>query len=264
MPRVTGHEAGAPCWLDLASPDPEASKRFYRELFGWSSYTMALDAFGDYEIFTLGGTQGPRVAGLSALADGAQPPSWTVYFRVDDVDDTARAARAAGGRELFAPMAGLGIGRAAMYADLEGADFALWQPTELAGMEIVREPGAMCWVELASRDIEGARRFYGEVFGWRPVEHRIYRAAPYTAWEVGGRPVGGMVFMDEHWPPHWGAHWIPYFWVEDCDATAWKATDLGARMAIPPTDIRPGRFATILDPTGARLAMITLAPDLRG
>ncbi|MEV5829580.1 VOC family protein [Spirillospora sp. NPDC052242] len=260
MPEVTGHEPGGPCWLDLASPDPGTSMRFYRELFGWSSYTLTQDAFGDYEIFTLGGTQGPRVAGMQTLADDTQPPSWTVYFGVADIAATGRAALAAGGRELFPPREGVGLGYAAMYSDPEGADFALWQPTEPEGMEIVREPGAMCWVELASRDIERARRFYGEVFGWRSVEYEYYRAAPYTNWEAGGRQVGGMVFMDEHWPPHWGAHWIPYFWVEDCDATAWRATDLGARMTIPPTAIPPGRFATIMDPTGARLAMIT--PDL--
>ncbi|GGU99530.1 glyoxalase [Actinomadura cremea] len=260
MPMVTEYQPGMPCWLDLASPDLATSKRFYSELFGWSSYTITQEVYGDYEVFTLGGAQGPTVAGLQALADETQPPTWTVYFRVEDVEVTGRAVAAAGGQELVEPMQGMHLGRVAMYSDLEGADFALWQPYGREGMEILREPSAMCWVELASRDIESARRFYGDVFGWRAKEYQYYRAAPYTNWEVDGQAVAGMVFMDEHWPPHWGAYWIPYFWVTDCDGTVWKAADLGARVTIPPTDIEPGRFAGIADPTGARFGVIT--PDL--
>ncbi|OLT31745.1 hypothetical protein BJF79_00790 [Actinomadura sp. CNU-125] len=262
MPTVTDYQPGMACWLDLASPDLEASKRFYRELFGWSSYTITQDAFPDYEVFTLGGPEGPSTSGLYRLVDETQPPTWTVYFRVEDVDAVGRAVTAAGGQELLDPMQGMHLGRVAMYSDLEGADFAVWQPFGREGMEILREPSAMCWVELASRDIWSARRFYGDVFGWRALDRRYYRAAPYTEWETDGRPVGGgMVFMDERWPPHWSAYWTPYFWVTDCDATVWKATELGGRVTIPPTDIDPGRFAGIADPTGARLAVIT--PDPR-
>ncbi|MBE1530867.1 VOC family protein [Actinomadura algeriensis] len=262
MPKVTEYQPGMACWLDLASPDIEASKRFYRELFGWSSYTITQDAFADYEVFTLGGADGPTTSGLHMLADETQPPSWTVYFRVVDVEETGRAVTAAGGRELVMPMLGMHLGRVAMYSDLEGADFAVWQPFGDEGMEIPREPTSMCWVELASRDIHGARRFYGDVFGWRTVDREYYSAAPYTEWRIDGEQVGGgMAFMDERWPPHWNAHWTPYFWVTDCDATVWKAAELGARVVIPPTDIRPGRFATIIDPIGARLAMITPDPS---
>ncbi|QFG24443.1 VOC family protein [Actinomadura sp. WMMB 499] len=260
MPEMTEYRPGEPCWLDLASPDGAVSKRFYRELFGWSSYTLTQDAYGDYEVFTLGGPDGPTTAGLQMLADPDQPPTWTVFFRVDDVEETGSRVLAAGGQEVMPPMQGMHLGRVAMYTDPEGADFALWQPFGREGMEVLREPGAMCWVELASRDIEGARRFYGEVFGWRPVDYEYYRSAPYTNWEIHGDHVGGMVFMDERWPPHWVAHWIPYFWVTDCDATVWRAADLGARVTIPPTDIKPGRLATLADPTDARFAVIT--PDL--
>lgn len=41
-----------------------------------------------------------------------------------------------------------------------------------------------------------------------------------------------------------------YFGTED-DATVAKASELGATVMVPPTDIPPGRFAVLIDPDGA-------------
>ncbi|MEV5829581.1 VOC family protein [Spirillospora sp. NPDC052242] len=259
MPEVTRYEPGAPCWIDLASPDPGTSRRFYGDLFGWTSYTLTIDTLDDYEIFTLGGAEGPSVGGMQTLADPAQPPSWTCYFTVTDVDAVARAVVAAGGQELVAPVEIAHLGRMAMFADFQGSDFAVWQPhgDELRGAQVVGEPSTMCWVELAARDVEKARRFYGEVFGWRAVERRYYRDYVYTNWKVGDWSVAGLVYMDATWPDEWPGDWIPYFQVADCDAATERAVDLGATVTVPPDDVDPGRFAVIMDPTGARLALIS-------
>ncbi|MFV2171499.1 VOC family protein [Actinomadura sp. LOL_016] len=259
---MTGFRPGTPCWLDLASPDLPTSKRFYSELFGWSSYTLAIDRLDDYEMFTLGGVDGPTVAGMQRLADEAQPPSWTVYFRVDSVEDAARRVVAAGGQELVEPVPIAHLGRIGMYADLQGSDFAVWEPGEREGAQVVGEPSAMCWVELASRDVEKSRRFYGEVFGWGAVERHYYRDFVYTNWKVDGWSVAGMVYMDRTWPDEWPGDWIPYFQVADCDAATDRSSELGASVIITPSDIDPGRFALVMDPTGARLGL--LAPRARG
>ena len=259
MPETNGIAPGSPSWAELASPDPDASRRFYRGLFGWYSYTLTTD-IGDYEIFTLGDVQGPETAGMQMLLDESERGSWTCYFRSDDIEATVAAVRDAGGLEVVEPTQVADLGRMALCSDPEGADFALWTPYNLKGAGVLNEPSAMCWMELACHDPEGAQRFYGEVFGWRAVE-RDYYDSPYTQWEVGGAPVAGMVSIAELWPSDRPARWTPYFWVSDCDASAARAAGLGARVHIPPTDIKPGRFAILSDPTGACVALFAPAVD---
>lgn len=261
MPEVTAHAPGTASWAELATPDMDASKEFYCGLFGWYAYTMTLGHLGEYEIFTLDDIQGPEVAGLVELLDEDQPPSWTCYFRTDDIPATLDAVRAAGGQELMPPTDVANLGRLALCADSQAADFGLWLPYNLKGAGVVDEPGAMCWVELACPDIQEARRFYGRVFGWTAVD-RSYYSPTYTDWKIGDWSVAGMVPIEDWWPPGFPPHWIPYFWVSDCDAAAARAADLGARIHVPPTDISLGRFCVMTDPSGARLAVIApVGPD---
>lgn len=260
MPEVTSFAPGFPSWVELASPDPERSKEFYRDLFGWYFYPLVA-GMAEYEIFTLGGIQGLEVGGMQTLADDSQPSSWTCYFRTDDIPATLDTVRAEGGLVLVEPTDVADLGQMALCSDLEGADFALWYPYHLQGAGVVDEPAAMCWVELACRDIRGARRFYGGVFGWKAVE-RHYHRSRYTEWKVGDRSVAGMVPIDEHWPPGYPSRWTPYFWVADCDESAAKAVELGGRVQIPPSDVIPGRLCVLTDPTSACVALVTpAAPD---
>ncbi|GAA2738760.1 VOC family protein [Actinocorallia aurantiaca] len=256
MAEVREYSPGTPCWAELATPDLEASRAFYSELFGWAAYTISTDRFGDYEILALGDIQGPMVGGITELADESERPSWTCYFAVDDVDATVEAARSAGG-QVYMEGTDMGdTGRTAMLAGPEGAEFSLWQAYEMAGAEAAGVPGTMCWVELACRDTEKALRFYNKIFGWEPVT-RIYDHTAYTDWHLRGRPVCGMIHMGDRWPAHYPAHWIPHFAVADCDASAAKATALGAHIQLPPRDTDRGRFAMLTDPGGARLAILT-------
>ena len=57
-------------------------------------------------------------------------------------------------------------------------------------------------------------------------------------------------------PPAWGG----YVTVNDVDAVVAKVAGLGGQVLMPPTDIPTvGRFATIQDPQGATLSLITYA-----
>ncbi|MFD0902126.1 VOC family protein [Actinomadura sediminis] len=261
MPALTRRALGRPSWVELSSPDAAASRHFYCELFGWYAYTLTVPGQGDYHVFTLGDVGGPEVAGMRALADDTEPPSWTCYFHTDDLASTLDTVRAEGGQELVPPTDVSDLWRMAHCADSQGADFALWTPGRLEGAGVVDEPRAMCWTELACEDPEEAVRFYGEVFGWRAV-HRAYYT-DYVNFKVGDWSVGGLVALKElrsagyRDPP---AHWIPYIWVTDCDAATARAAELGARVLLPPTTIPPGRFAVLSDPTGARIDVITPAP----
>ncbi|HEX2313962.1 MAG TPA: VOC family protein [Thermomonospora sp.] len=257
----SSREVGWPGWFDLASADPDTARAFYREVFGWYAYTLAVPDYGDYDIFTLGDVQGAEVAGMQALTDDTQPSSWMCYFRVEDLQATVEVVTAEGGRELIPPADYGGIGAVAVCMDPQGADFGVSLPSDVLEFGAMDEPSALCRVELACRDVQEARRFYGKVFGWRAVD-REDDGHPHTGLEAGDRSIGRMVQLDERWPPHCPAHWIPYFCVDDCDATAARAHGLGARVHIPPTDSPPGRYAMITDPTGARFAVI--APGCPG
>lgn len=259
MPLVTGHRPGWPCWVELATPDRSASERFYSGLFGWDSYTLLVPHRGEVEVFTLDGADGEEVAGLEPLADPAQPASWTCYFRTADMAATTTALHRAGGSELI-EAADLGnLGRAALWGDPQGADFAVIDTYDFIGARVVDEPSAPCWIQLATSDVAGARRFYGEVFGWRPVD-REYFGIAYTEFKVDEQSVAGMMALEG---PVSRPEWMPFFEVADCDAAADRAAKLGAEVSVPPTGTRPGRFAILTDPTGAQLGVITPDPETR-
>ncbi|XVQ07191.1 VOC family protein [Spirillospora sp. CA-255316] len=246
---------GAPCWLMLQSPDTRESEAFYGGLFGWSSYIITNDRLGDHVIWTLDVAQASDVCGMMTVADNTLQSSWWCYFSVTDIGSVVARVRAAGGLVLADGFDVGHMGRVGLLADPEDAGFALWQAYAIPGAAVAGEPTTMCWVELACRNIDQARRFYGEVLGWTFAEWSCHGTA-YINGKVGDRPVAGMVAMDERWPPHCSAHWIPYFAVADCDASAARAAELGARILVPPTDVPPGRFARLTDPVGARLGII--------
>ncbi|XVQ10581.1 VOC family protein [Spirillospora sp. CA-255316] len=261
MPKVMSREAGMLSWVELSSPDIRASKAFYHGLFGWGSYQMVDEMLGDYEMFTRNSVGGPEIAGLTPLADDSLPATWTCFFIVDNVVETAQVIRDAGGRML---MDGLKLGRLgtmALACDTEGAGFGLWQSGELHGTAVVDEPNTLCLVELACRDTQAAQDFYGRVLGWqKPTEFRGATGGASYLWRMAGRPVASLARSGPGSPEDDGvpARWIPCFAVTDCDASATEAVRLGASVTAPCTETSNGRCAGLADNTSAPLSIIQL------
>jgi predicted enzyme related to lactoylglutathione lyase len=131
------------------------------------------------------------------------------------------------------------------------------QPREVANMEDSRNKhGKFSWNELLTTDPEGAKEFYGQLFGWTSQEWPM-SDFNYSIVKAGDTDVGGIMPIPSHakgMPPAWGA----YVTVDDVDATAGLAEKLGGKVCIPPTDIPTvGRFTVIQDPQGAMLSAIT-------
>ena len=121
--------------------------------------------------------------------------------------------------------------------------------------------GRFAWYDLMTTDVEGAKAFYGQVFGWTSQETRMGEHL-YTAFTVGENPAGGMMPMAEPmFPPEIPPHWMAYFSVTDCDAVCAHAEKLGGSVFVPPTDIPPGRFAVLGDPQGAFFSIIQNTTD---
>jgi predicted enzyme related to lactoylglutathione lyase len=258
MTKMTHYEPGTPCWVDLSSPEVDASKAFYGALFGWTAQTGPPEA-GGYVLFEIDGVP---VAGLGPIMNEGQPTAWTTYVSVDDADKAVATAQAAGATVLMESMDVLDVGRMAIFADPTGAVIAVWQPRNHIGAGLVNEPNTLCWNELATRDIEGAKAFYGALFGWQGDTSEM-EGMTYTEWKLNDRTIGGMLEMGANFPPQVPPHWLAYFATDDCDATVAKATGLGASVMMPATDIPPGRFAVLADPQGAAFAVIktSFAPE---
>jgi len=125
------------------------------------------------------------------------------------------------------------------------------------------ETGTFCWNELGTRDVPAAIKFYSELFGWTTTEMPMGEQGTYNIVFNNGKDLGGIYDMSccgemGEVPPHW----LSYVWVDDVDASAAKAGELGASICVPPTDIpNVGRFSVITDPTGATFAIFKGNPN---
>ena len=113
---------------------------------------------------------------------------------------------------------------------------------------------AFSWCELMTTDVQAATRFYTALLGWTTEE---VPGMDYTVVHAGGTGIGGIMAIPSHaagTPPRWG----PYVTVDDVDATARQAQELGATTIVPLTDIpNVGRFYTFQDPQGAIISVMT-------
>jgi uncharacterized protein len=119
--------------------------------------------------------------------------------------------------------------------------------------------GSFCWNELATRDLDAARRFYTELLGWQLKQSDAAGTAYHEIVTPDGEHVGGIYQMG----PEYGdapAHWMAYVAVDDVDARAARVESLGGKVCVPPSDIpNVGRFCVVNDPSGATLSLITMS-----
>ncbi len=255
MPEMTAYRDGMPSWTDLASPDMEAAKAFYMSLFGWEAEISPAPEAGGYTLFTL---RGKQVAGLGPVMAPDQPPAWMTYINESDADGTVKRAADAGGTVVVPPMDVMEQGRMAILADPTGAVLGIWQPALHTGAQLVNEPGAYCWSELATRDPERAKAFYAAAFEWE-ANTQSMGPMEYTEFKVDGQSIAGMFPMGDTMPADMPSYWGVYFAVADCDATVATAVSLGANLVTAAMDIPIGRFAGLRDPQGAYFSVIQLA-----
>ncbi|HEY5710238.1 MAG TPA: VOC family protein [Solirubrobacterales bacterium] len=258
MSERTSYAPGTPCWVDLGSPDLDASIEFYGALFGWDvPASENVEQTGGYRRGTKGGAD---VVGMMPLMQEGQPPAWSTYVSVANATETATAVSEAGGTTIAEPMDVMGLGTMAVFADPTGAVFGIWQPGTFPGAGLVNEPGALSWNELNTRDVDGAKAFYGTVFDWTFEDNDMGEAGQYTTISLGEDMVGGILSMDERGVPEQvPAHWQVYFAVEDTDAAVEQVKQSGGSVMVEPMEVPAGRFSILLDPHGASFAVIALA-----
>ncbi|MFJ7155606.1 VOC family protein [Streptomyces sp. NPDC101118] len=253
---------GSPSWLDLGSPDTDATAAFYGAVFGWHFVSAGPEA-GGYGFFELGGK---TVAAVGPLTEEGARPAWMVYFSTDDAQATAQAVTKGGGTVRAEPMDVMGEGWMGQFTDPGGAQFAIWQPGRTKGLGKTSEDDTLVWVELMADDPVASIDFYGSLFGWRsqemPTPGMTYRVLSTADGDIQDASFGGVAPSDA--VPHAEevpARWIPYFAVADAAATVAKAEAAGGSVLMPPTDLPDvGTIAWIADPHGAPFAVLKPAP----
>lgn len=248
---------GAPNWVDLSTPDVTAATGFYGDLFGWTVETSKTP-MGDYLI---GAVDGREVAGMMAHGPELQgmPAVWTVFIYVEDVDQVAAMSKDAGGAVLEVPFdLPDGGGRVGVVADPTGAMLGIISGPRPEGVYFSQRPGAVCWVELLTRDPAAAEGFYAAVFGWKAVTETSGGTA-YTMLKLDGDDVAGMMLMPDEVPEEAPSHWAVYFAVADCVASEQRAVELGGHVLRPTTPIGIGSFAVLADPHGATFNLTEFA-----
>ena len=173
----------------------------------------------------------------------------------------------------------------AVFTDPEGAAFSVWQAQEVAGAQLVNEHGTVNFNGLNTRDVAAAKAFYGAVFGWRTLDlgggvemwrldgygDHLEEIQPGTrkAVKESGGPEGFEDVVASLNPigddqPDTPAHWSVTFAVDDADAIAARATELGGRVLMPPFDAPWVRMTVLADPQGARFIASKFVPENKG
>lgn len=116
--------------------------------------------------------------------------------------------------------------------------------------------GELCWNELSTPDVKAAKEFYGKLFGWEFEDHDMGDMT-YTMVKVKGkRACAGFWAIPKEMQGQIPPNWMSYISVENVEKSLEQAVKLGAKVMKPASDAGTfGRFAIIVDPTGAAFAL---------
>ena len=280
MPERDGYIPGVPCWIDTSQPDPEAALPFYRGLFGWEFENMMPE--GSEGVYFVGRIRGGDVAAVGSIPEGVPPMAmWNTYIWVESADETAAKARDAGGGVVMEAFDVLDSGRMAVLTDPEGAAFCVWQAKQHKGAKVVNEHGSLNFNGLATRDPDGAKAFYGSVFGWETLAlpagsmwtlpgygDHLEESSPGLREQMTqmGAPEGFIDVVAAVNPiagddPGTPAQWSVTFAVDDADATAATARQLGGEVVAGPFDAPWTKLVVVKDPQGATFIAGQFVPE---
>jgi predicted enzyme related to lactoylglutathione lyase len=271
LPR-DGYLDGVPCFIDTAQPDIETAQRFYAGLFGWEFEERVP---GQYWMATIGGLD---VAGMARQPD--DEPSWNTYIQVASADQATADAMQLGAQVIVPPFDVADAGRMSVIADPTKAVFCTWEPRTHHGAQLVNVAGTWNWSDLYTPDPSLAEPFYRALFGWeaRPVSFGEASGIMWTQagygdsleartpglrkmHEEAGAPEGftdciGWLMEDDG-----PSRWAVTFTVDDTDASAARAAELGGEIVAEPYDAGPVRVARIRDPQGAEFIISYYDPS---
>jgi len=246
---------GKVVFLELVTPDLMAAQRFYGGLLGWTFSEMSSGTVKYVEARA----DGQPVAALmqKELAAGAKrQPAWLNFIAVSDVDAAKAAALHRGAKLLLDSHTIPHRGRAAIFADPQGAVFAILASSSIDPADVLAAPGEWIWSSLLTRDPDAAAAFYQDVFGYEvfdlgkegDIDHLMLSSGNFARASVNTLPSS---WSKAH------AHWLSYVRVENVAAAAQRAVTLGGQVLVAPhMDRHGGMLAVVSDPQGAPFGLL--------
>jgi uncharacterized protein len=254
-PASSEHHPGKLIFVQLVTPDLAAAKQFYAGLFGWTFRDLQAGGTSYAEAYL----DGQPVAGLfhkKLPAGGQRQPAWLSFFAVGDVDAAQKVALKNGAKVLFEPYNAPGRGREAVFADPQGAVFAILASESGDPPDVLASPGEWIWSSLITSDPDADAAFYQKIFGYEVfelpanpgVEHLLLASDDYARASVNSLPANR---------PKAHPHWLNYLRVEDADKMTAKVLALGGRVLVEThVDRHGGKVSVVADPQGAPFGLL--------
>ncbi len=254
-PASQEHHIGKLIFVELVTPDLTAAKRFYGGLFGWTFRDIQSSEVEYAEAF-LGGSPVAGLVHKKLPASEHRQPAWLSFFSLRDVDAATRVAVQNGAKVLFEPHSIADRGREAVFADPQGAVFAVLDSSSGDPPDVLATPGEWIWSSLITSDPNTDAAFYQKLFDYDVFElpasegaqHLLLASDSYARASVNTLPGNR---------PNVYPHWINYIRVEDAVKMTAKAVELGGRVLIEPRiDRHGGKVAVVIDPSGAPFGLL--------
>jgi predicted enzyme related to lactoylglutathione lyase len=254
-PASQEHHVGKAIFVELVTPDLAAAKQFYAGLFGWTFQDIEAGGTRYAEAFL----DGRPVAGLihkEIPAGEHRQPAWLTFIAVRDVDAAKKIALQHGAKVLFEPHSIPNRGREAVFADPQGAVFAVLASSSGDPPDVLAAPGEWIWSSLITSDPSTDAVFYQALFDYgvfglpadEGAQHLMFASGSFARASANSLPANS---------PHAHPHWLNYIRVEDTVKTAAKLVALGGRVLVEPrVDRHGGKVAVVADPLGAPFGLL--------
>ncbi len=254
-PASQEHHVGKVIFVELVTPDLVTAKKFYAGLFGWTFRDIEAGKIQYAEAFL----DGRPVAGLvhkDLPASEHRQPAWLSFFSVRDVDAAKKVALQNAAKVLFEPHSIPDRGREAVFADPQGAVFAVLASSSGDPADVLVAPGEWIWSSLITSDPNTDAAFYQKLFDYEVFElpasqgaqHLLLASDNYARASVNTLPAN---------KPNVHPHWLNYVRVEDAVKMTAKVVELGGRVVVAPRlDRQGGRVAVVADPLGAFFGLL--------
>jgi len=254
QPANGEHHPGKVIWADLVTPDLNQAERFYAGLFGWTFQPVVGDS--NYAVALMDGEPVGGVLQRTIASGEHRQPAWLTFIAVGDVDAAKRAATAHGAKVLAEPKTYARRGRQAVFADPDGAVFAVLASSSGDPPDVLAAPGEWLWSSLLVKNADQEASFYHTLFGYDDFDLPGDDKSKHVILSSGGFARAGVTALPgDSMRRH--PHWLNFVRVEDAEASSAKAVALGGRVLVEPrVDRHGGKLAVVADPSGAPVGLM--------
>jgi predicted enzyme related to lactoylglutathione lyase len=249
-PGAVERHPGKVIWVDLVTPDLAGAEHFYSGMFGWTFQQIR----PEYAVALLGGRPLGGIVQRPIPSGQKRQPGWLTFIAVADLEAASKLALAHGAKSLAPPKTYPRRGSQAVFADPEGAAFAMLASSTGDSGDYLSTPGEWIWSSLLTSDTAKSADFYKAVFGYEVydlpsddgAQHVILASDDYARAGIHTLP-----------PGHMHPRWLNFVRVIDTQQASAQAVALGGRVLVEPyVDRHGGHVAVIADPYGAPIGLM--------